>query len=376
MGRMLLLLVLGMGIIGTYSALQLNSSNLNANENAVEDYELNQARNLARGGIEYAISQLAQDSTWNSGFSSSSQSNGDLVVSIEKTGAMFPDGPDVGLDNAKLVTSTATYLGISHTVQAVIQITASESIPPALRYALLTNGDLALTGNLNVHDDNNTSWNADIHTNSAMKLKGNNTVTGYGTYFSGVESSPSKNADNTFLPNVNMGSPFHHTAPKVALPEINPTKWASIATKVITGNPTISGNQVLGTKENPEIWYFTGNVHISGTITGYGVFLVKGNLFLTGNCTLNTVDPSGNTLGIIVGGDTEVHGNVSVGANILTKGNYLSTGNCTVTGSIVAGGESVMKGNVEIRYRPPLAKLTSKVWAGDPERPAIVSYYE
>jgi hypothetical protein len=289
---------------------------------------------------------------------------------------MFPDGPDVGLDNARLVTSTANFMGVTHTVRSVIQITTSESIPPALRYALLTNGDLELTGNLNIHDDNNTSWNADIHTNSAMKLRGNNTVTGYGTYFSGIESSPSKNADGTFQPNVSMGGPVHHQAPKVPLPEIDPTKWAAIATKVISGNPTLSGNISLGTKENPEIWYFTGDVHMSGTISGYGVFLVKGNLFMTGNCSLTTIDPSGNTLGIIVGGDTEVHGNVNVEANILTKGNYLSTGNCSVTGSIVAGGESDMRGNVEIRYRPPLAKLTSKIWAGEPKRPAIVSYYE
>jgi hypothetical protein len=373
---MLLLLVVGMGLIGSYSALQLNRSNLNANDNAIEDYEINQARNFARGGVEYAISKLAQDSTWSAGYKAASQSNGDLSVSIERTQAMFPDGPNANLTNARLVTSTATFLGRSYTVRSVIQITSSESIPPALRYALLTNGNLELTGNLNVHDDNNTSWNADIHTNSAMVLKGNNTVTGYGTYFSGIESSPSKNADNTFKPNVSMGGPVHHTAPKVPLPEIDPTKWAALATRIFTGNQTLSGNMTLGTKENPEIWYFPGDVHMSGTITGYGVFLVKGNLFMTGNCSLTTMDPSGNSLGIVVGGDTEVHGNVSVAANILTKGNYLSTGNCTVTGSIVAGGESDMRGNVEIRYRPPLAKLTSKIWAGAPKRPAIVSYYE
>ena len=373
---MLIFLVLGMGIVVSVSRMQINRSTLNVTDNASENFSTTQAHNLAMSGVEQAVMRLSLDTNWLSGYTSNNVGGGALTVAVARSTAAFPGGPPANLRSGRLVTSTGTVAGETRTVQAIIQIPMVESVPRAMQYAMFSNGDLELTGNLNVVDDNNRAWNADIHTNAALKVKGNNTVRGYGTYFSYLESTPAKNADATFVPNVLMGGPVHHQAPKVELPEINPSKWATIATKTSNGDPKLAGNTVLGTRENPVIWYVNGNLTLSGNVSGYGVFLVTGNLFLNGNVTINTLDPSGNNLGIIVGGDAQVNGNVKVAANILTKGDYLNNGNVTITGSIVAGGRIDLKGSVLVKYRPPLAKLTGKIWATTPGRPQIVSYYD
>ena len=376
MGKMLILLVVGMGVVASLARLQMTQSSSNAADNATIDFQRNQARNLALSGVDLAIARVAADSTWMTGYSSNSISNGTLDVAIERTSAMYPGGPNVNLKSARLITSTGTVLGETRVIQAVIQIPSLNTLPAGLRYAMYSHGDLEMRGNETVRDDNNPAWNANIHTNAALKLTGNNTVKGYGTYFSNISSSPASNLNPTFTPNVPSGGPVQYKTAMVPRPTIDPSKWAALATQTYNGATTFSGSTVLGSKNNPAIIYVKGNLTLSGNVSGYGVLLVTGNLFLVGNTTVTSLDPSGNNLGVIVGGDAQVNGNVTVAGNFLTKGDFLSNGSVTVIGSVAANGRIDVKGGVTVRYRPPMAGVMGKVWGSMPGRPQVVSIYE
>ncbi|MBE0643620.1 MAG: hypothetical protein IH600_06035 [Bacteroidetes bacterium] len=375
MGRMLMILVVGMGLVASYSAIQFNRSNLNANDNAVEDYEINQARNLARSGVEYAISRLAQDTTWEDGYTNSSVSNGTLEVSVERTRAMYPGGPDANLNNARLVTAVGTIMNESFTVRAIVEIPSDYVRPPGLAYGIISEENMDLSGNVNITDYNNPNLNSNIHTNHDLVYKGSSSVSGYGT-FSGTCPSGTGGASGTFTPNVNNGGALVYQAPPVAIPEIDPTKWEAMATVKYYSSRTINGHMNLGTKEHPEIIYVRGDLHLNGQMTGYGVFLVTGDLTINGGATVTAIDPGGNNLGILVGGDAKINGNSDINATLLIKGDAKINGTTSIIGSIISEGTINFGGTADIYYNPLNNAVAQKVWTAEPGRPKIVSYYE
>jgi hypothetical protein len=365
-----------MGLIASYSMMQLNDSNLNVTDNASEDYEINQARNLAVSGVEHAMMELAQDSTWTAGYQSESIADGTLSVQVERTRAMYPGGPDAGLNNARLVTATGTVQGRSITIRTIVEIPSVYIRPPGLGYGILSDGDFDVSGNILVKDYGNPAWNASIHTNSDLSWNGNTAeVAGYGT-FSVAGSGNAAHAKNIFVPNVDLGGEVVHQAPPVAIPEIDIDKWEKIATRKLYSNTKITSHTKLGTKDNPEIWYIHGDLELSGKMEGYGVFLVTGDLKLTGQAKMTALDPSGNNLGIIVAGDVKSTGTSDLDATLIAGGSVSATGTTTIIGSIIAKGEIKLAGTPNIYYRPMLDELASKIWEGKPERPRVVSYYE
>lgn len=375
MGKMLLLLVLGMGLVASVAMMQLNRSTLNANDNAVEDYEINQARNLARSGIEYAVSRLAEDSTWTSGYSNESIADGALAVQVERTRAMYPGGPDAGLNNARLVTATGSILGEVFTIRAVVEIPADYVRPPGLGYGIFSDQSMDLSGNVSISDYNNPRLNSNVHTNQNLTFGGSTSVKGYGTYSVACPSGTG-DAVKYFQPNVDMGGEVVRQSAEVAVPEIDPTKWESIATRKFYSNTKINGHMALGTKDNPEIVFVRGDLDLNGQMTGYGVFLVTGDIKINGGATVTALDPSGNNLGIVVGGNAQINGNSDIMATLLIKGDAKINGTTRIVGSIIAEGEIDFGGTADILYNPLLDNVAKKVWQAEAGRPRVVSYYE
>jgi hypothetical protein len=376
MGKMLMILVVGMGTVFGMAGLQLQRSNLRTIDNASTAYERTQARDLAMSGFELAVMELAKDSNWNNGYALNNIAAGALRVTVEETGSRYPNGPDEGLTAARMITAVGRVNGQTATVQSVVQIPSTDVVPPAMRYALMSDKTLELTGSTSVTDDGNPAWNADIHTNENMVIKGNNTVTGYGTYSGVMNSTPAHRANSTFSPNVPTGGPVHYKRPPVAIPDIDPTKFSHLATRTSYSNVSLAGNTKLGSKDAPEIWYIKGNLTLSGTIEGYGVFIVEGNITLKGNTKIHTIDPSGNNLGLYTTGNVNTMGNVHVEAQVLAQGSFNSNGNVTLVGSATVKGDIDIKGNVKIRYRPVTTDLTKQFWPGEAERPRVLSMYE
>ena len=374
MGKMLIFLVIGMGLVVSYSAMQLNQSSLNVTENAAGDFEINQARNLAVSGVEYAMMELAQDTTWSSGYQSS-VSSGTVSVRITRTRAMYPGGPDAGLNNARLVTSTGTVQGQTVTVRSVVEIPSAYVRPPALGYGILSDESMDLTGNVFVGDYQNPSLNANIHTNHDLTYGGSSTVEGYGTF---SENCPSGTggASSVFHPNASTGGALVSKADPVAIPEIDPSKWEGIATRKFYSNTRVNGHMTLGTREKPEIIYVRGDLQLNGQMTGYGAFLVTGDITINGGAAVMDLDPSGNNLGIIAAGDAKINGTSDIMATMLIRGNAKITGTTKIIGSIMAKGEIDFSGTADILYNPLVDNVSRSIWQGEPGRPRIVSYYE
>ncbi|MCB2205807.1 hypothetical protein KQI65_13765 [bacterium] len=374
MGKMLVILVIGMGLIASWSMMQLNESNMNVTDNASDDYEINQARNLAASGVEHAIMELAQDSTWSSGYKSE-MASGTVAVSIERTRAMYPGGPDEGLNNARLITATGVVQGRTVTVRTVVEIPSVYVRPPGLGYGIFSDQSMDLSGNIFAGDYNNPSLNANIHTNNDLTYGGSTKVEGYGTF---SESCPSGTGDAAkyFDPNRDSGGDLVYKDDPVAIPEIDPDKWEHLATRKFYSNTKVTGKMKLGTKEQPEIIFVQGDLDLNAQMEGYGVFLVTGDLKINGQATVSAVDPSGNNLGIIVGGDAQINGTSDIEATLLIKGNAKINGTTRIVGSIIAEGELNFGGTADVLYNPMLDELARKIWEGKAERPRIVSYYE
>lgn len=375
MGKMLLILVLGMGLVASVAMMQLNRSTLNANDNAVEDYEINQARNLARSGVEYAVSRLADDSTWSSGYKNASITNGSLVVTVERTRAMYPGGPDAGLNNARLVTAMGTILDETFTIQAVVEIPSEYIRPPGLGYGIFSDKSMDLSGNIAVGDYANPRLNANVHTNENLTFGGSTAVEGYGSY---SVSCPSGTGDAVkyFTPNVDKGGDVVRQASPVAIPEIDPSKWEDLATRKFYSNTKITGHMALGTIDEPEIIYVRGDLSLNGQMTGYGVFLVTGDLTINGGVEITNLDPSGNNLGIIVGGDAKINGTSDIMATLLVKGDSKINGTARIIGSVIGEGTIDFGGTADVLYNPLVDDIAQKIWELEAGRPKIVSYYE
>ncbi len=376
MGKMLMLLVVGVGIVFGLAGLQLQQSNVRSLDNASTAFERSQAHDLAMSGFELAVMELAKDSNWSAGYAMTGVAAGQLRVDVAPTRSRYPNGPDEGINAARLITASGQVNGQMVTVRSVVQIPNTESVPPAMRYALMSDKTLSLSGSTSVQDDGNPAWNANVHTNQNMDVQGNNKVEGYGTYSGAMNSTPEKNADETFDPNVPDGGPVHFQRAPIPLPVIDPTKFKDLATRTSYSSVTLSGNTHLGTKEAPEIWYIKGDLTLSGTIEGYGVFIVEGNITLKGNTQILAKDPSGNNLGLYTTGNVDCVGNVHIEAQILANGSFTSTGSVSLVGSATVKGDIDINGNVDVRYRPVTTDLTKQFWPGEVLRPQVLSMYE
>lgn len=383
MGKMLLMLVVGMGIIVSMASLNMHRSNTDMLSNAVEKYDEIQARLYAESSMEIAIKELSSNSNY-SGAQSINYGNGVGSIAIQNSSSKVPDGPNAGMVSVKQINTVGRVNGKVVTARAIIQMPGGTTPlpPPFLQYAVATGQNFTMNGNVRIRDDNNPNINANIHTNSNFQMNGNNTIEGFLTYAGTAHSNPASRLTTNIVPNVNpTGAPSHSQSAQVAMPDFNPDNYIGLATTVHNGNVTLSGNRNLGTKENPQIIYVAGDLNLSGTITGYGVFIVKGNVNINGNVNISAMDPTGNNLGLYSKGDINVNGNVTIKAQIYSRQNVNLSGNVNVYGGITTKGVVNFNGNVDIFHRPATVELTSPFWEGSgggssSGRPSIVSYYE
>ncbi len=373
MGKMLLFLVIGMGGLFTVATLNINYSNSRLVNTTIEKFEKTQAGEIAAAGIEFAISKLNLDTTW-TGVNALQIANGTLTVSVSNTTSKYPGGPNMSLNGMRLITSTGLLNYQTVTIRSVIQLAIASSVPPFLQYAMASGNDLQLQGNIDIRDDNNPHWNANIHSNRDLHTSGNAyDVRGFGTYSDEFESS-----HNNFVPNVNPNSdPVNAKIPPITLPVFNPNDYIGIATSITNGNLTISGSTTLGTKSNPAIYYVNGDLNFRGSTSGYGIFIVTGNITFNGSVSVNTVDPNGSNLGFYSGGNIQANGNINLAGQMYAQGDIEAHGNFTLVGSMTAKRNIQLSGNPTIRYRPANSALTNQFWpTATNSRPESVSYYE
>ncbi len=409
MGRMLLILVVGGGMLFSIANLNMNRSNSSMTTNAVAEYQSKEAKDFAKSGIEFAARYLADDSTWTG--TSKTLNGGSVTITAQTTNSQYYNGPNVGLTSARLVTSIGVYGNQSDTIRAVLQLpNSNNSNPPPpdfMNYAIATGNNLTLNGNVSVQDnynqqsnnnnddeeddDNNHQsnnslqhWNADLYTNGDFRMNGNNTINGFVTYCGNAQANPAWRLSTSIVPNQNPENKSScNKGTSLDIPTFNAKNYKSKANSQCSGNKTYTGNISLGTKDNPQVIYVDGDLTINGTVSGYGVFIVNGNILVNGNVNLTAGDPSVSNIGFYTTGDLNANGNVTINAQILAGGNVNLNGNCKIYGSITADGTTNFNGNVNIYYKPANGNLTKQFFPSNSNssssstiRPSILSYYE
>lgn len=381
MGKMLLLFVVGMGFVISMTSLNINRSNSDTFANAVTEYDEIQARLYAESALEIAIKELSLNSNY-SGNQSITFNNGYGSITIQNSTSNLPDRASAGLTTVKQINVVGRVNNKSITMKSIIQMPNVTANPPRfLQYAVATGQNLSLNGNVSIHADN-SNVNANIHTNSNFQMNGVNSIAGFLTHTGTAHSNPASRLNTNITPNVNPdGLSSHSQTAQIAIPDFNPDDYLAQATTVYNNNVTLSGNRSLGTKDNPQIIYVGGDLTLSGSITGYGVLIVKGNININGNVSITAQDPTGNNLGLYTKGNINMSGNVTVKAQIYAQQNVNFNGNVKVYGSVTTKGVVNFNGNVNVYYRPATTELTTPFWEGEggnntAARPEMISCYE
>lgn len=377
MGKMILILVLGLGGIFTIFNLNNMKSDSRVIDEIVNYYDKTQARNLAASGIEIAVKELSLNKDWPG--KEINLQTGSLIISSSSTNSPYPNGPNMSLTNHYEIVSVGIVDDVNDTIKSVVKVSGGSSSPPEFfDYAMLCGGTASINGNLNITDDGNPSWNSDFHTNGNIQLNGTNLVEGFGTYSGSVVSNPPENMDLTFNPNDNpSGGVTHYQAPAVDIPTFNASDYQGIATNTAVGNLIITGNQTLGTEANPVIYYVEGDLILKANMSGYGIFIVTGNVICQENVTISSPSGVQNNLAIYSNGDINLHDNVSVSAQLLSKSNINFGNNSHLHGLATTKGLFNFNGTVNIHYKPSATALTDPFWeSGSGGRAELVSYYE
>ena len=376
MGKMMLVIVVSMAVLFGLTTFNMMQANTRMTHNAVDEYARIQATELAESGIEYGIMKINQDTSWQD-FTYLNTEDGKIWVDVDPTSSRYPDGPNVG-EKGKQIISTGLYNSQMVTVRAIIQIPIIPAVPPFMRFALMSDKDLTLAGSVDVVDDGNSSWNASVHTNEDLLVQGSTLIEGFGSYSLSMDLRPYE-LSRFFVPNVNPANrPLASQISRIDIPEFNPADYIAIADDRYFGAATtVSGHELsLGTRDNPKIIYVQGDLFISGNLTGYGVFVVGGDIHITGTVSLTSVDPLGNNLGFYSGRDIIFHGNAQGTGQCYAEGDILFSGGNVLHGMATAKGTMQFQGSVDVCYRPASDNLTTPFWPGETGRPRLVSYYQ
>ena len=416
MGKMLILVVILMTVILGITSQQMLSTNVSQVTDTIGRLQQVQAKNLAKSGTELAISYLSEDKNWTSNIDNMQMGNGELTIDVvDYYGNFLPSGePDwnewcsiaQGLTSndgtyGHLIRAIGQVNGDSKEIISVVQHTESSIEPPEFfDYALLVEGDLEFRGSANVYAYNSNTNNANVHTNSDLEVKGNGySVEGFGTYADDLDMKPQH---NNFNPNSNPEnqSTVRQTG-EIELPEFDPEEYEDIATLTYYTDQHWNGNRNFGTKENPEIIYIDGDLHMSGSYTGYAAIIVRNDVHISGNVTIQSEDQNTNNIGLYCGGDMhlsgnpDIHGQIYVENNVTRGGNGNGngkgkgkgnggggpggTGNVDVYGQMIIHGEARFAGNFKIFYKPANVQLVDNIFeceGVDEGRVEIISYYE
>jgi hypothetical protein len=184
----------------------------------------------------------------------------------------------------------------------------------------------------------------------------------------------------TISPNQNPGSlPVQYKAPPVSIPLFNPLTHRAKATVDHPGDAVYSGAITLGTRLNPKIIYVGGKLEISGTVTGYGVFIVQGDIEVKGNVLVNPVDPLHSKLGLYTAGKTMINTEGSVvHAQILSMNEVsINAKNAQIWGSIVTKNKCTLNAEgIKVYYKPAESALTTPFWLKLTKRLVARHHYE
>ncbi len=250
-----------------------------------------------------------------------------------------------------------------------------DDVPPFMDYVLMSQGDLELAGSPDIDLSANpysNAVNANVHTNSSLKISGNKVrISGFGTYVGTASSNPADALTTSFSPTVNeFERPEVGQVEEITIPEFTVANYLdNVQVDQVSGPVTLSGDYNFGgTRENPHVWHVQGDLEATGgvTISGYVMFLVEGNISMTGNVSagMDTAELTESTMAFYSAGDISFHGTVDIYGQFFADGNFEVNGTPTLYGSVTTRGSAVLKGTPNLNYVKASPALT-QIWNDD-----------
>lgn len=262
-----------------------------------------------------------------------------------------------------------------HTGNAVTRCLLDiERPPPALSMALLTEGNLKISGDASVtsHTEAVGTLNADIHTNKDLTITGQGTIKGFASA-SGTASIP----PGSVVPPVNPDGidPWYEGVDTVPVPDVNPALWLNdnyVHSKVPGANivrmagPIQTNNanwNFGGTAAAPTVIVINGDLRVTNgatlNITGYAILVVNGDIHMAANSRIGGDQGHLSMFGknMHMASHSEVHGLVYVRSHFhLTSqaaiyGSAISKGYDPATGQTGTTME-MLTGQFDVYYEP------------------------
>jgi len=364
-------LVLGSIFLFSVIAYNVNRNLDGATRKAADYYCETRSKSIANSTANMILSKLSDSTNWRVNTPATSDFMGGSVEYTIKD-SVYDGEPVIR------VAVDGSYGGVTKSV--VVLTKPRSDVPPFFKYAAVSDGDLTVNGaNNTFRDAFNTNWNANIHTNANMILNipSNFLLNGFATYTNTITANW---GNITISPNQNpTGEAAHHTAPAVSIPSFDPATYSAKATVTHNSDATYSGNITLGTRENPAIIYCKKKLFIQGTVTGYGVFIVKEDIEVTGSLTMSSVDSANSKMGLYTQQKIMINNeNTTAHAQMLaTNEVVVNAKNAQIHGSIATKNKCTFNGEgIKLYYRPALDALTSPFWSVAGQRLTALHHYE
>jgi len=325
------------------------------------------ARNAALAGVDHVKQMLSESFT---NYSQITGTNDGVSYAVDAT----MSGSEVTVRSMGLTYDAAGDPITFNVLAKFRQRTILPSLaPPFMRYAVVSEEDLILRGNVDgdiyVDGDSDNTLNANMHTNKNLQVNGNAAlVKGFGTYHWTANPSEASIADS-FEPNHNPNNaPTCYQTEEVVIPSLNPATLAASLTvdSTTAGDVVLTGAYDLGTREDPYIWHVQGDLTIQNggtTVNGYVMFLVDGGADLRANVQVGNSGYAGgdeSSIAFYTGTGVRLRGNTEVWAQIYSNGGMeFESGTPDLYGSVTTRGVVDFRGAVDIYYRKASPALTT-----------------
>ena len=319
MGKGLIIIVLGMSVIIGFYILKLNANSKENLSTTVNMFEQTQARLIANSGVEVYLEKLKLDrSLMNSSFPNNSLFGGTYDINIS------------GPDSLVKVTSTATFMSVTHTsvVEAAADRVPIIPGPGAMYLSASTIASLkknAIGGSIEINGNNHD-------------LDGN-PIAGTPVPGIAVDGDPQRLAIIDMI-NKNKIENILGKGGTPSVMVVNDTiNWAEYA-QLLADNPDILINaqekilttNVWGTVDKPKITFINGDISLnnSQSASGCGILVINGNLNVTGGFDYKglVVAFKNTTVEIKLAGNVDIIGSLVAAGNQInvdvSSGNFRS----------------------------------------------------
>jgi hypothetical protein len=237
------------------------------------------------------------------------------------------------------------------------------TLPPFLKYAIVSNDDIEFDAAVTIRAEGNAPFNASVYSGNDLKLSNaQSRIEGFGYYEGSIDQN---RAAAVFQPRYNpMALASYHKGKGLEIKPFDPTNFQQLANRRTKGDLHLEGHYALGTMESPVIWYVDGKLKTSGAVTfsGYGVFLVDGDVELS----YNMADADAlSMLGIYTKGDIKVKSGslLQMTGQLYAKDLEFDSA-VAIKGGITAYGKVKFKNNIQasIDYRPASPAIVEPFW--------------